>query len=94
MKYVIRILIPSCSEPNYIEKYRRNLITFCRIAQIRKPVPQNLPTGDAFVIDLKGLSEHTQLLWLHILSDLAALNRHYSVELLSLPDDWPPQEVY
>lgn len=94
MKYVIRILFPSWNEPNDIEKYRRDLFSFCKIAQIRKPVPQNLPGKDAFVIDLKGLPEYTQLLWLHILSDLSALNRHYSVELYPLPDDWPIEEVY
>ena len=94
MKYVIRILIPDCTEPSYIEKYKRDLSAFCRVAQIRKPVPQSLPSGDALVIDLKGLSEYKQLLWLHILCDLAALNHHYIVELYPLPDAWPLQEVY
>ena len=89
MKYIIRIAIVDWSEPNEIEKYRRDLMSFCRIAQIRKPVSQMSATGDSFAIDLSGLCEHTQLLWLHLLCDLAALNAHYSTELVALPDSWP-----
>lgn len=89
MKYIIRIAIVDWSEPNEIEKYRRDLMSFCRIAQIRKPVLQMSATGDSFAIDLSGLCEHTQLLWLHLLCDLAALNAHYSTELVALPDSWP-----
>lgn len=93
MKYIIRVMIVDCTSSTDVQKYKRNLISFCRIAQIRRPVLQNLPTEDSYAFDLSGLSEHKQLLWLHILSDLAALNRHYSVELLPLPDDWPIQEL-
>ena len=89
MKYIIRVLIVDCTSSKDVLKCRRDLISFCRIAHIRKPVLQNSPTEDSYAFDLTGLSEHTQLLWLHILSDLAALNAHYSVELLPLPDDWP-----
>lgn len=94
MKYIIRIMIPDCICANDVRKHTNDLLTFCRIARIHKPVLQNLPTADSFAIDLQGLPERKQLLWLHILSDLAALNKHFVVELCSIPDEWPLQEVY
>lgn len=62
-------------------RHIRDLSAFCKAARIQQPSLLPLPGEDCYEIDLTGLSEHTALLWLHILCDLAALNPHIVVEL-------------
>lgn len=80
MRYVIRILIVDYSSPTHRLKHKRDLFAFCKAAQIQKPSLLPGPAEDCFEIDLTDLPERKALLWLHILSDLAALNPHFVVE--------------
>lgn len=94
MRYVIRIMIVDYTSPTHRQKHTRDLFAFCKAAQIQKPSLLPGPAEDYFEIDLTDLPERKALLWLHILSDLAALNPHFVVEFqerdsfsLSLPSD-------
>lgn len=81
MKEVIRIMIVDYESEAEKTKCKNDLFRFCQTARIRKPVLLPLKGGDCYRVDLTGLNEHTALLWLHVLCDLAALNPHYCVEL-------------
>lgn len=81
MRHVIRIMIVDYPSPTHRLRHRRDLFAFCRAAQIQKPSLLPGPGEDYFEIDVTDLPERKALLWLHILSDLAALNPHFVVEL-------------
>ncbi len=80
MRDVIRIMIVDYKSATDRKRHTRDLFAFCKAARIQQPVLLPFPTEDYYEIDLAGLSEHTALLWLHILGDLAALNPHFVVE--------------
>lgn len=80
MRYVIRIMIVDYTSPTHRQKHTRDLFAFCKATRIQQPVLLPFPAEDYYEIDLAGLSEHTALLWLHILGDLATLNPHFVVE--------------
>lgn len=87
-------MIVDYTSPTHRQKHTRDLFAFCKAAQIQKPSLLPGPAEDYFEIDLTDLPERKALLWLHILSDLAALNPHFVVEFqerdsfsLSLPSD-------
>lgn len=81
MRYVIRIMIVDYTSPTHRQKHTRDLFAFCKAAQILKPSLLPGPEEDYFEIDLTNQPERIALLWLHILSDLSALNHHFVIEL-------------
>lgn len=87
-------MIVDYTSPTHRLKHTRSLFAFCKAALIQKPLLLPGPAEVCFEIDLTDLPERKALLWLHMLSDLAALNPHFVVEfqerdsfLLSLPSD-------
>lgn len=81
MKYKIRVQVVEYSDDNQRDEYKRDLLSFARIARIEPLKELMIPGMDCFEVDLDTLPEHTQLEYLQALNILRVRNPHYYVEL-------------
>ena len=61
MKYKIRVQVVEYSDDTQRDEYKRDLLSFARIARIEPLKELMMPGMDCFEVDLDALPEHIQL---------------------------------